>query len=108
MASQTRLSASIATAESALQIVDAGTIGYFEEQGLMACYNELPTLTEHDSDELIKIPLHELKPFRDIDELPDGLFMTLRPKELMQLGNSKKKLANYENQVAALLAMMEE
>ncbi len=108
LANQTRLSASIATAESALQIVDADTLPYFAEQELLGTYGELTDLMGHAPDEIIQIPLSELAPFKDMENLPEGLFMTLRPRELMHIGNSKAKAKSYENQIQMLIKMMEE
>ena len=107
MVIQSKLMASLSTAESALQIVDDDTYAYFEEQALLGTYAELPSAMGHNADEVIKIPLKELKPFKAIQDLPDGLFMTLRPKAAMQLGDSEKKLADYEKQIEALFLMIE-
>ncbi len=103
---QTKLLGSLAAAESALQILDEETLAFFKEQELLGTYSELPDALGHATDELIKIPLKELAPFNTIDDLPDGLYMTLRPKNAMQIGNSKKKLAFFEHQVDALMQMI--
>ena len=108
LANQTRLSASVATAESALQIVDADTLPYFAEQGLLGTYSELNNLMGHAADEVIQIPLSDLKPFKTMENLTEGLYMTLRPRELMHIGNSKAKAKNYEDQIKMLMTMMEE
>ncbi len=104
---QTKLVASLSTAESALQIIDEGTFDYFNGESLLGTYAELSDAMGHDANEIIKIPLSELKPFRGVEGLPEGLFMTLRPKEAMQLGGSEKKLEAYNKQIEALLLMME-
>lgn len=108
LAAQTRLSASIAATESALQIVDADTLPYFEEQGLLGTYGELPDTRGHGAHEPIQIPLSELTPFKEMKHLPEGLFMTLRPRELMHIGDNKAKAKDYEDQIQILLTMMEE
>ncbi len=108
VAMQTRLAAAIDAAESALQIVDEDTLPYFEEQGLLATFDVLPDRQGHEADEVIKIPLEELAPFKDIKNLPTGLYMTLRPKELMRIGNNQKKENEYKYQQQALLTMMTE
>lgn len=106
MAYQTKLMASLAAAECALQIVDENMYVYFDEQGLVGTYSELPNTLGHNADESIKIPLKQLIPFNTMTDLPDGLYMTLRPRAAMQLGQSKKKLAAFENQVDALMTML--
>lgn len=107
IAMQTKLMASLSTAESALQIVDEGFMSYFREQGLLGTYKELPDAKGHGMDEEIAIPLKELAPFKDIEGLPDGLFMTLRPLDAMQILGSEKKFDNYQRQIEALLVMMQ-
>ncbi len=104
---QTKLMASLTTAESALQIVDEAYFEVFEEEGLLGTYAELPDAMGHDAEEVIKIPLAELKPFCDVEGLPEGLFMTLRPEDGMQIRGSEKKLENYKKQIEVLLLMME-
>ncbi|MBE7041718.1 MAG: hypothetical protein E7400_07115 [Ruminococcaceae bacterium] len=104
---QTKLVASLSTAESALQIIDEGTFDYFNDEGLLGTYAELPDAMGHEKDEIIKIPLSELKPFCDIEGLPEGLFMTLRPEAGMQIYGSEKKLENYKKQIEVLLLMMQ-
>ncbi|MBR5236606.1 MAG: hypothetical protein IKW06_04470 [Clostridia bacterium] len=106
LALQTKLAGSLAAAESALQILDEETFLFFNEQELLGTYSELPDTFGHAADELIKIPLKELAPFNTINDLPDGLYITLRPKNAMQIGNSKKKLAFFEHQVEALMQMI--
>ncbi len=107
MAVQTKLMASLSTAESALQIVDEKTMEYFAEQQLLGTYAELPDVMGHEADEVIQIPLKELTPFKNVEGIPDGLYMTLRPKDAMQLGGSEAKLAAYKKQIDALLLMLE-
>ena len=107
MAVQTKLMASLSVAESALQVVDEKIMEYFAEEQLLGTYAELPDTMGHEPTEVIQIPLKELKPFKHIEGIPDGLYMTLRPKEAMQLGNSEAKLAAYEKQIQALLLMLE-
>ena len=106
-ASQTKLTASLYAAESALQIVDDSFYDVFLEEELLGTYAELPDAMGHGKEEIIKIPLKELTPFKDVPGLPEGLYMTLRPKAAMQLGKSEKKLAKYETQLQALLLMMQ-
>lgn len=106
VAYQTKLMASLAAADCALQIVDENMYAYFDEQGLVGTYSELPDTLGHNADESIKIPLKQLAPFNTMTELPDGLYMTLRPRDAMQLGHNKKKLAAFENQVDALMTML--
>ncbi len=103
----TKLTASLASADSALQIVDEGMFEYFKAEGLVATYAECKELAGQAQEGDIKIPLRELAPFRDIEALPDGLFLTVRPHDAMQIGNSKKKQEKYENQLAALAVMMQ-
>lgn len=104
---QTKLMASLSTAESALQIVDEAYFEFLGEEGLLGTYAELPDTMGHDAKEIIKIPLSELKPFRDTEGLPEGLFMTLRPEDGMQIYGNEKKLENYKKQIEVLLLMME-
>lgn len=106
MAYQTKFMAALAAADSALQIVDDTMYDYFESEGLVATYGELQDTLGHDPGDIIKIPLKELVPFKRFEDLPDGLYMTLRPKEAMQIGKSQKKLAYFENQKAALALMI--
>lgn len=103
----TKLMASLASAESALQIVDEGMFEYLKEESLIATYAECKEFADRPQDEDIKIPLKELAPFRDMTDVPDGLFLTVRPREAMQIGNSEKKQTKYENQLAALAVMMQ-
>ncbi len=107
LAIQAKLTASLSTAESALQIVDENLMAYFREEGLLGTYKELPDAAGHDMDEEIAIPLKELAPFKDIEGLPDGLFMTLRPLDAMQIFGNEKKFNNYQRQIDALLLMMQ-
>lgn len=108
VAYQTKLMASLSSAESALQIVDEDMFTYFVDQQLAATYAELEMFAGHEpQSDYVKIPLKELAPFRDMADLPDGLFLTVRPQEAMQIGNSKKKQAKYENQLAALEVMLQ-
>ncbi|MBR6729248.1 MAG: hypothetical protein IKL80_03710, partial [Clostridia bacterium] len=80
---------------------------YLQAENVIGNYSELSDLRGHAPDEVIKIPLKELKPFKDFDALPDSLFMTLRPEAAMQIGNNEKKLNDYKQQVQALEYMME-
>ena len=104
---QTRFTSSLVLAESALQIVDEKMFAYLQEEDLLATYEELSECQGQNAGEFIKIPLEALKPFQSIENLPEGLYMTLRPKDAMQLGNNKKKLEAYKKQVEALLFMMQ-
>jgi len=104
---QTRLTSALMSAESALQIVDERMFAYLQNEKLLATYSELPEAKGNNPDEFIKIPLETLQPFKDVENLPSGLYMTLRPKDAMQLGNSKKKIEAYEKQVEALVSMMQ-
>ncbi len=106
MAYQTKLVATLSTAESALQIVDEGMFEFFSEENLIGTYGELPDPMGHPADEAIKIPLETLPPFSQIENLPQGLYMTLRPEEAMQIHGSEKKLERYEKQIEVLVAMM--
>ncbi len=106
MAYQSKLMASLVGAKSALQIADDEVLEILEAQNLLGTYGELPDSMGHSADEVIKIPLSELAPFKKMENLPEGLYMTLRPEEAMQIGGSQKKLAAYQKQVEALVAMM--
>lgn len=106
-ANQTKLTVSLAAAESALQIVDDALYTELEAEQLIGTYSELPDTLGHAPDEVIKIPLKELTPFKNLENLPDGLYMTLRPRDAMQLGKSEKKLTYYENQIDALMTMLQ-
>ena len=105
-AMQTKLMVDLSTAEYALQIVDEEFFAYLESELLVGTYSELPESFGKAADEVIKIPLKDLAPFGQFKDLPEGLYMTLRPKDAMQLGNSKKKLAFYEQQIDALCLMI--
>ncbi|MBQ2695700.1 MAG: hypothetical protein IJF61_00170 [Clostridia bacterium] len=107
MLEETRLTSALMTAESALQIVDERMFAYLQNEDLLATYSELPDAKGNNPDELIKIPLETLEPFKSIENLPTDLYMTLRPKDAMQLGDSKKKIEAYEKQVEALVSMMQ-
>ncbi len=106
MANQNKLVATLSTAQYALQIVDETFYQIFAEMELLGTYAELPDAMGHNPEEIIKIPLKELAPFNTISNLPDGLYMTLRPRDAMQLGNSKKKNQQYENHIQTLLLMI--
>lgn len=107
MAIQAKLTASLSTAESALQIVDEKTVSFFREQALLGTYAEMPAVEGHAPEEELIIPLKELTPFKNVEGLPDGLFMILRPEDAMQIYGSEKKLANYKKQTDALFMMMQ-
>ncbi len=106
MAYQTRLVASLSSATSALQIVDEAMFEYFDSEGLLGTYAELPETFGHDAEELVKIPLKEIPLYRAIENLPDGLYMTLRPEAAMQIRGDEKKLARYEAQKEILLTLL--
>lgn len=108
MASQNKLMASLATAEYALQIVDDALFESLSRDELIGTYAELPDAMGHNPEEIIKIPLKELAPFSTVETLPEGLYMTLRPKNAMQIGNSEKKLAKFNQQLQALMIMMQQ
>lgn len=107
MAMQNKLMANLSTAEYALQIVDEDMFLSLQEMELIGTYAELPDTMGHDPKEIIKIPLQELKPFSSVENFPDGLYMTLRPKDAMQIQNSEKKLKKYETQLKILMTMMQ-
>ncbi len=106
MAYQTKLMALLQDATHALQIIDADMIEHFSVQACLATYEELPELPGHDSDEPILIPLRDLKPFREIQALPDNLFMSLRPREAVNRGRHKDEADYYDKQLELLRAMM--
>lgn len=106
-ANQNKLMATLASATCALQIVDETNFALLQEENLLGTYAELPSFSGHLADEIIKIPLDTLAPFKALDGLPEGLYMTLRPQSAMQIGNSEKKLARYKDQVKALMTMIE-
>ncbi len=106
MANQNKLIATLSTAQYALQIVDEAFYQSFAEMELLGTYAELPDAMGHNPEEIIKIPLKELAPFNALNSLPDGLYMTLRPRDAMQLGNNKKKNQQYENHIQTLLLMI--
>ncbi len=108
MASQNKLMASLATAEYALQVVDDALFESLSRDELIGTYAELPDAMGHNPEEIVKIPLQELAPFKTVENVPDGLYMTLRPKNAMQIGNSKKKLAHYDQQLKVLMIMMQQ
>jgi len=108
-AQQMKLIAVLSSATSALQIVDESLYAYFESEELIGTYKELPDAHGHAPEEPVKIPLEELTPFKNYtDRLPSGLYMTVRPKDAMQLGDSKKKFENYMHQLEALEVMMQQ
>jgi len=107
-AQKMKLVAILSTAETALQIVDEETYQYLEAEELIGTYGELSEDYGHAPDEAIKIPLSSFALFNQYNEqLPQGLFFTLRPKDAMQLGDSEKKLAVYMHQVAVLEDLMQ-
>ncbi len=106
MAYQTKLVATLSTAASALQIVDEGMFQYFESEKLIGTYAELSETFGHVPEETVKIPLEELAPYNTIENLPAGLYMTLRPEDAMQIRGDKKKLARYEAQKEVLEALL--
>ncbi|MBE7036628.1 MAG: hypothetical protein E7403_04980 [Ruminococcaceae bacterium] len=108
IAAQNKFMVSLSAAEYALQIVDDNLFETLSHEELIGTYAELPDAMGHKPEDIIKIPLKELSPFNAIEDFPEGLYMTLRPKNAMQIGNSKKKLANYERQVQALMIMMQQ
>ncbi|MBE7010117.1 MAG: hypothetical protein E7418_01340 [Ruminococcaceae bacterium] len=108
-AQQMKLMAILSTAQSALQIVDEEAYQYLLEEELIGAYGELSETHGHEASDMIKIPLTSLAPFRSYaEELPDGLFMTLRPKDAMQIHESEKKQEKYNYQIKVLETMMEE
>ena len=105
-ATQNKFMISLAVAECALQIVDEELFASLVNMELIGTYAELPDAMGHNPEDIVKIPLKELAPFNSVNNVPDGLYMTLRPKDAMQIGNSEKKLRNYEMQLQALMTMM--
>jgi len=107
-AQKMKLVAILSTAETALQIVDEETYQYLEAEELIGTYGELSEDYGHAPDEAIKIPLSSFALFNQYNEqLPQGLFFTLRPKDAMRLGDGEKKLAVYMHQVAVLEDLMQ-
>ena len=106
MAYQTKLMAYLQEARYVLQIVDEEMYTYMEVQGCLAPYGELEDALGHAEDEIIKIPLKELKPFDSMDALPEGFYMTLRPKEAISRGIHKNDPEYYDRQIALLYAML--
>ncbi len=104
---QTKLIASLSTAASALQIVDESMYLYLDSEGLVGTYAELPNTFGHAADEKIKIPLETLAPFSQIEGLPEGLFMTLRPEDAMQIRGSEAKAEKFRKQIDLLMTMIE-
>ena len=108
VAMQTKMMGVLSTAENIIQIVDDDMYEFFLSQGLCGTYSDLGDKTDvfqKPLDEIIKIPLGEI-PFFESDEFKeekDGLYMTIRPRDGSQLGNSKKKIENYENQIDAFI-----
>ena len=106
MAYQTKLMAYLQDARHVLQIVDEEMYTYMEVQGCLARYGELENTLGHDKEEFIKIPLKDLKPFDEMDSLPDGLYMTLRPKAAIERGIYKNDPVFYERQLDLFYAML--
>ncbi|MBP3337474.1 MAG: hypothetical protein J6L59_03590 [Clostridia bacterium] len=110
MAMQTKLMAVLSTAENIMQIVDDDMFEYFSEQGLIGTYSDLgKSETEFGKapSEIIKIPLSEIGFFKGEEFIgkTDGLYMTIRPRDGSQLGENKKKIARYEEQIEAFLTI---
>ncbi|MBE7048887.1 MAG: hypothetical protein E7393_05930 [Ruminococcaceae bacterium] len=103
---QAKLIALLESAHCALQILDEEMFAYFYEQGLVATYGELPDAMGREADEVIKIPLSEINAFSSVPELPEGLYMTLRPRDAMHMGDNKKKQAKYDHQLDTLMALL--
>ena len=98
----------LSTAETALQIVDEESYQYLVSEELIGNYSELSQPYGHKPDEPIKIPLSSLALFNQYqDRLPQDLYLTLRPKDAMRLGNSEKKLAAFTHQVSVLEDLMQ-
>ncbi len=110
MAMQTKLMAVLSTAENILQIVDDDMFEYFSEQSLIGTYSDLGKYeTEFGKapSDIIKIPLSEIEFFKgeEFNGKTDGLYMTIRPRDGSQLGENKKKIAKYEEQIEAFLTI---
>ncbi len=105
-----KLMAELSTAQSMLQIVDDYMFEYLKIQELVATYSELVPYgyTPDAPDADIKIPLKSLQVFSGeaYQDLPDNLYLTLRPKEASQLSDSASKHAYYDSQVNLLLSWM--
>ncbi len=106
MAYQTKLMAYLQDARHVLQIVDEEMYTYMEVQGCLATYSELKDTLGRNPEEFIKIPLKDLKPFDEMDALPDGFYMTLRPKNAIERGIYKNDPAFYERQLDLFYAMI--
>ncbi len=106
MAYQTKLIALLKDAPCALQIIDDSMVEYFTVQGCLATFGELPDALGHDEKEHILIPLKESKLFRDMAELPDNLFLTMRPREAIGRGKHQNDADYYDKQIALFYAIV--
>ncbi len=103
---QTKFMASLTSVDGALVITDEALFSYLEREGLVETWAELSEHAEGKETELIKIPLSELSPFSENAEKFEGLFLTLRTRDTMHIGENEKKAEDYEKQKQALLKML--